>query len=125
MLHLCHAPYSGVRVAAVLEDLSGGLHGGVNIENASYGLTVCAERVAVFRAVSSGVRGFGRILVHSPDTAPWPCGACRQVLSEFCGPDTEVIVCGPGGEAERSTLGALLPRAFELDGGAPRRPGGS
>ncbi|MDM7993886.1 MAG: cytidine deaminase [Candidatus Fermentibacter sp.] len=111
----CHAPYSGFRVAAVLEDAGGCLHTGVNVENASYGLSICAERAAVVGAVSRGATVFRRILVHSPDGRAVPCGACRQVLAEFCGDDTPVVILLPDGRTEETTLGALLPDAFRLD----------
>lgn len=112
LLGRCRCSYSGFRVAAVLEDAEGRLHPGVNVENASCGLTICAERAAVCSAVSAGATGFVRILVHSPDGPAWPCGACRQVLAEFCGDGTPVLVMLPDGTIEESTLGALLPRAF-------------
>lgn len=115
-IRLCHAPYSGFRVSAVLEDSEGRLHPGVNIENASYGLTLCAERSALAGAVSRGASAFARILIHSPDGPALPCGACRQVLAEFCGDSFEVIVLLPDGTMEETTLGALLPRAFRLPG---------
>jgi len=113
------SPYSRFRVAAVLEDESGALFTGVNVENASYGLTICAERAAVVSAVSAGSRSFRRILVYSPDGEAIPCGACRQVLAEFCGEDFRVIVASPGGTREYA-LGDLLPAAFRIrrdDGG--------
>src|SRR5271154_6704306 len=88
-----HAPYSKFLVGAALEDSEGRIHTGCNVENASYGLTICAERTAAFKAVSEGVRRFRRIAVAA-DTTPLtpPCGACRQVLSEICGNDLEVIL---------------------------------
>ena len=107
-----YSPYSGVRVAAVLAGKDG-VFVGVNVENASYGLTVCAERVAVFKAVSEGRRNFYKMLIYSPDVMPYPCGACRQVLSEFFPEDFEVIVTN-GREEERFTLGELLPFNFRL-----------
>lgn len=109
-----YAPYSGVRVAAVIEDAHGGLHHGVNVENASYGLSICAERAAAAAAVASGCREFARILVHSPDLEPIPCGACLQVLAEFCGPETEILLSGPSGTVESVVLGSLMPRAFRM-----------
>jgi cytidine deaminase len=115
----CHCPYSGFRVGAVLEDADGRLHTGVNVENASYGLTVCAERVALFSAVASGAASFTRILVHSPDGEPMPCGACRQALAEFCSDSMEVLVSGPDGGVRSFTLGELLPFAFRLAGRTP------
>jgi len=113
-IRLCHAPYSGFRVSAVLEDSEGRLHPGVNIENASYGLTLCAERSALAGAVSRGATSFTRIMVHSPDGPALPCGACRQVLAEFCGDSFEVIVLTPEGTTVETTLGTLLPSAFRL-----------
>ena len=87
-----HAPFSHFRVGAALEDDSGRIHTGCNIENATYGLTLCAERVAVFKAVSEGARKFRRIAVAADtDTLTPPCGACRQILWEFCG-DVELIL---------------------------------
>lgn len=115
LVPLCHCPYSEFRVTAVLEDCSGGLHHGVNIENASLGLSICAERVALASAVSSGSRDFRRMLVYSPDGLPMPCGACRQVLSEFCGADFSVIVAGAGETLESFRLGDLLPHGFTLN----------
>ncbi len=107
----CYCPYSGFHVTAVIEDEEGGLHWGVNIENSSYGLTVCAERAAVFSAVSQGFKKFRRILIYSPDGEPLPCGACREVLAEFCDDDFPVIVAAPG-TAEHYTLADLLPHHF-------------
>lgn len=108
-----HAPYSHFRVGAALEDSSGRIHTGCNIENATYGLTLCAERVAVFKAISEGVRGFRRIAVAADtDVLTPPCGACRQILWEFCG-DIEVALVNPGGKSESMRLKELLPRAFD------------
>ncbi len=111
----CHCPYSGFRVAAVLEDTEGRLHSGVNIENASLGLTLCAERAAVARAVSSGAAGFRRILVYSPDGTPMPCGSCRQFLAEFCREDFQVLVAGRDDPPGVYLLGELLPHGFTLN----------
>ena len=87
-----HAPYSKFRVGAALEDTSGRVHTGCNIENATYGLTLCAERVAVFKAISEGAREFRRIAIAADtDTLTPPCGACRQILWEFCG-DIEIVL---------------------------------
>ncbi|MBD3278225.1 MAG: cytidine deaminase, partial [Candidatus Aegiribacteria sp.] len=80
----CYAPYSGIRVTAVLEASDGSIYTGVNVENASYGLTICAERSALSAAAAAGKRKFRRIVIYSPDCLPLPCGACRQVLKEFC-----------------------------------------
>ena len=108
-----HAPYSNFRVGAALEDATGGVHTGCNIENATYGLTLCAERVAVFKAISEGVREFRRIAVAADtETLTPPCGACRQVLWEFCG-DIEVVLLNPRGKNEVLRLKELFPRAFD------------
>jgi len=107
-----YSPYSKVRVSAVLSG-EDGLITGVNIENASYGLTVCAERVAVFKAISEGKKNFHKMLIYSPDVMPYPCGACRQVLSEFFTEDFEIIVTD-GREEESFTIGELLPFNFKL-----------
>lgn len=107
-----HAPYSEFLVGAALEDFDGRIHTGCNVENASYGLTVCAERVAVAKAVSEGARSFRRLAVAA-DTFPLtpPCGACRQVLSEFC-EDLEILLVNPSGQTDSVRLKDLLPRAF-------------
>jgi len=108
-----HAPYSNFRVGAALEDATGGVHTGCNIENATYGLTLCAERVAVFKAISEGVREFRRIAVAADtETLTPPCGACRQILWEFCG-DIEVVLLNPRGKNEVLRLKELFPRAFD------------
>jgi cytidine deaminase len=92
-----HAPYSHFLVGAALEDESGRDHTGCNVENATLGLTVCAERVAVWKAVSEGARRFRRIVVAADtDRLTPPCGACRQILWEFCG-DIPVILVNLAG----------------------------
>jgi len=107
-----HAPYSKFPVGAALEDSDGRIYTGCNVENASFGLTNCAERTAAFKAVSEGARRFRRIAVAA-DTTPLtpPCGACRQVLWEICG-DIEVILVNPRGETESLHLRDLFPRPF-------------
>jgi cytidine deaminase len=107
----CHCPYSDFRVAAVVEDGNGILHTGVNVENASLGLTVCAERNAIFGAVCRGIREFRRILVYSPDGFPLPCGACLQVMMEFCQRDMQVIVADQS-RIQEYALSDLLPHPF-------------
>src|ERR1700729_3757461 len=105
------APYSKFLVGAAIEDDAGAIHTGCNVENATYGLTVCAERVAVFKAISEGVRKFRRIAVAADtDVLTPPCGACRQILWEFCG-DVEIVLGNPRGKIETYRLGALFPRA--------------
>ena len=107
------APYSKFKVGAAVEDDAGRIHTGCNVENATYGLTLCAERVALFKAISEGVRQFRRIAVAADGgrLTP-PCGACRQVLWEFCG-DVEITLVNLRGESETCRLGELLPRAFD------------
>ena len=109
-----HAPYSKFRVGAALLTKSGKVYTGVNVENASYGLTNCAERVAVGKAVSEGHRKFQAIAVVAPSAALSPCGACRQVLAEFgeC-----VVICADSRNTRRlriHLLSELLPHAFKL-----------
>lgn len=108
-----HAPYSNFKVGAALEDGTGNIHTGCNVENATYGLTVCAERVAVLKAISEGARGFTRIAVAADtDTLTPPCGACRQILWEFCG-DIEIVLVNLGGKSESLRMSALFPRPFD------------
>lgn len=108
-----HASYSHFRVGAALEDASGGIHRGCNVENATYGLTICAERVAVFKAISEGARQFKRIaIVTDSDTLTPPCGACRQILWEFCG-DLQIVLANTQGKIELMRLQTLFPRAFD------------
>lgn len=108
-----HAPYSNFKVGAALEDETGRIHTGCNVENATYGLTMCAERVAVFKAISEGARRFRRVAVAADtDILTPPCGACRQILWEFCG-DVELILANPRGESESLRLKDLFPRPFD------------
>jgi cytidine deaminase len=109
---LAYAPYSHFRVGAALLAKDGRIFTGCNVENASYGLTVCAERVALFKAVSEGAREFLAIAVACGEGPCAPCGACRQVLYEFA-PDLLVIMAdGDGKNWCRAKLLELLPRGF-------------
>ena len=107
------APYSNFKVGAALLTSEGKVYTGCNVENATYGLSVCAERVALWKALSEGERSFSRIVVASESARPAsPCGACRQLLWEFAG-DIEVILANPRGQTESHQLAALFPEAFD------------
>ena len=109
-----YAPYSNFRVGAALESEHGDVYVGCNVENASYGLTICAERAAVCAGIAGGARGFRRVVVVTDADPPAaPCGACRQVLSEFGG-DLRVDAIGPRRTASW-TIAELLPAAFGRD----------
>ena len=113
-----YAPYSGFRVASAVRAGSGKIYTGVNVENSSYGLTVCAERVAIFSAVASGERLIREVLVYALDSEDpvFPCGACLQVISEFS-PNGDAIVYAYSplsGRCEKAMLHELLPRRFRL-----------
>lgn len=106
------ARHSGFRVAAALQDASGEIHPGVNVESVSYGLSICAERNALFGAVARGARDFRRIAIVSNGSDPVvPCGACRQLLLEYA-PDLIVVLSAPAVAAEEVPIRDLLPRAF-------------
>jgi cytidine deaminase len=108
------APFSRFKVGAALEDVDGRIHTGCNVENATYGLTVCAERVAVFKAISEGVRKFRRVAVAADtDSLTPPCGACRQILWEFCG-DVEIVLVNLHGKTEMYHLKDLFPKPFDV-----------
>ena len=111
-----YAPYSGFTVGAALETEDGTVYTGCNIENAAYGPTVCAERVAFFAAVSAGERSFRRIaIVGGPGgeirSFTWPCGVCRQVMREFCRDDFKIFAYN-GEEIRSAALTELLPESF-------------
>ncbi len=109
------APYSKFRVGAALETIDGEIIKGCNIETSTYGLTLCAERVAIFKAVSEGKKKFTRIAVvaETDDPTP-PCGSCRQIIWELCG-DVPVIMSNLDGKTETVQMRDLLPRAFDAD----------
>lgn len=108
------APFSKFKVGAAIESEGGRIFTGCNVENATYGLTICAERVAVFKALSEGMRVFRRaaVVADTKKLTP-PCGACRQILWEFCG-DIEIVLANLNGARETLHLGSLLPRAFDV-----------
>ena len=108
------ATFSKFRVGAALRAKSGKVYTGCNVENASYGLTICAERVAIFKALSEGERGFDAIaVVTDADRLTPPCGACRQIIWEFCG-DAEVILGNLKGATEIHRMAALFPKPFDI-----------
>ncbi|MFB3880038.1 MAG: cytidine deaminase [Armatimonadota bacterium] len=107
-----HAPYSRLRIGAAIEAADGTIYSGCNVENSSFGLTVCAERVALQCAVAAGARSFTRLAIYTSDAGPLsPCGACRQALVEFS-PDLAIRSVGRGGLQRDFELAKLLPRAF-------------
>ena len=112
MLDSAYAPYSHFCVGACLQAEDGRVFTGCNIENASLGATICAERCAVSKAVSEGARRFTAIAIAGDEKPAWPCGICRQVLREFAAGDLRVIVGKRGGAFETATLEELLPRSF-------------
>lgn len=108
-----YVPYSKFRVGAAILTTSGKVYQGCNIENASYGLTNCAERTALFKAVSEGEKEFSTLVVVGETEGPIaPCGACRQVIVEFCEPDMPVILANLKGDISETTVSQLLPGAF-------------
>jgi cytidine deaminase len=118
-----HAPYSRFTVGAAVLDDAGRIHAGCNVENASYGLTVCAERNAVAAAVAAGAKSIRAAAIVTRLRRPpaTPCGACRQVLAELAGDDVPILLAGPTGGAREERLGALLPQAFRLRGSVTSR----
>jgi len=110
-----YAPYSHFPVSAVVVAKSGRTYVGVNVENSAYPLSRCAEQVAVGAMVTGGDREIELVLIHSTASPPAaPCGACRQVISEFASPETQIICVNDAGEERRFTIGELLPAAFKL-----------
>ena len=110
---LARARFSGFKVGAAVEDAHGRIFTGCNIENASFGLTMCAERVAVFKAISEGAGPLTRIaVVADTETLTPPCGACRQILWEFCG-DAKLILANLSGHIESLTIKEIFPTPFD------------
>lgn len=109
-----YSKYSQFRVAAAVEMDDGTLFTGTNIENASYSMTMCAERVAIFKAVSEGRTEIRRIYIYTDnDAMPYPCGACLQVISEFCSGNTQISISNDSDERVL-TLNELMPERFSL-----------
>ncbi len=111
-----YAPFSGFAVGAAVLTSNGKIYTGVNVENSSYGLTICAERVAVFKAVSEGERELKAVAIYTDTEEPvWPCGACRQVLYEFAqNGDMDVVSATSSGKVEVKKLSELLPEGFKF-----------
>jgi cytidine deaminase len=108
-----HAPYSGFKVGAAIEDENGRVFTGCNVENATYGLSVCAEHVAVLKAISEGAAKLKRVAVVADcDTLTPPCGACRQILWEFCG-NIELTMANIAGKQETISMEQIFPRPFD------------
>lgn len=108
-----YVPYSKFKVGAALVTPTGQVFGGCNIENASYGLTNCAERTAIFKAVSEGQTTFSKMVIVGETEGPIsPCGACRQVIVEFCEPTMPVFLTNLNGNTQETTVSDLLPGAF-------------
>lgn len=113
-----YVPYSNFKVGCSLLDDKGHVHLGCNVENAAYGPTNCAERTALFRAIADGCepRSFKKLVVIGDTPEPiTPCGVCRQVMSELCDPDMEVIMVNVKGKVSKTTVSKLLPGAFSLN----------
>ncbi len=111
-----YSPYSGIRIGAAVVAGSGKIYTGTNIENASYGATICAERSAISKAVSDGETEITAVAVTGDiDDYAYPCGICRQVISEFMKPDMEIAVSGNNKEMKVFKLKELLPSAFEFN----------
>ncbi len=110
-----YAPYSKFPVGAAILTESGRIFAGANVENGAFPLTRCAEQIAVGAMVTAGERRIAEVVVYTGASPPaTPCGACRQVLAEFAGPETPVTCVNDRGEKRRYTLGELLPEAFSL-----------
>jgi cytidine deaminase len=108
-----HAPFSKFKVGAAIRDDIGRIFTGCNVENATYGLTMCAERVAIFKAVSEGAGKLERVaVVADTEALTLPCGACRQLLWEFCG-DAELVLANLSGRQETLRLAEIFPRPFD------------
>lgn len=110
-----YSPYSNYSVGSAICGVSGQVYCGANVENASYSLTMCAERVAIFKGVASGEKSFSAIAIvaTSGDKFPYPCGACLQVMTEFC-TDLEIVLVNKNGEQKLTNLKEMFPSPFVL-----------
>lgn len=116
MLNMAYVPYSNFPVGAALLTKGGQVYSGCNIENASYGLSNCAERTAFFKAVSEGNKKFDYLVITGNTDEPIsPCGACRQVMVEFCEPGMPVLLTNNLGKVKETTVSELLPGAFQSE----------
>lgn len=116
MMSKAYVPYSKFPVGAALHTKDGKTYTGCNIENASYGLSNCAERTAIFKAVSEGEKEFDYLVITGGTDEPIsPCGACRQVMVEFCEPDMKVLLTNKKGKLKETTVAELLPGAFQAE----------
>ena len=112
-LNRAYAPYSEFHVGAAVLTQSGAIYSGCNVENASYGGAVCAERVAIWKAVSEGEKEITAVLVTTPqDSLVPPCGFCRQVINEFASSDCPIAILSAKGDIKEMTIGTLLPESF-------------
>ena len=109
-----YAPFSKFKVGAALLTSTGEVFTGVNVENSSFGATICAERTAFVKAISEGFRDFSAIAIYSTDGGAWPCGICRQFMKEFCEDDFKVITGDDEENLKVYTLDELLPEGFRL-----------
>ncbi len=114
-LEKAYAPYSGVMVASAVLDSEGHIYAGVNVENVSFGLTMCAERNAIANAIAGGAKKIEAVLIMSSIGAIPPCGACRQVIAEFADEKAEIFLATRDGIEVETTIGELLPRAFGME----------
>lgn len=115
-MQTAYVPYSRFPVGAALEAADGTIYHGCNIENSAYGLANCAERTAIFKAVSEGMKSFKSLTVIGDTEGPIsPCGSCRQVIAEFCAPDMPVYLTNMKGDVQETTVSELLPGAFSKE----------
>jgi cytidine deaminase len=118
-----YSPYSEFAVGAAVLTADGSIFHGCNLENRSYGLTLCAERAAFAAAVAAGHRDFAAVVVVADATPPaTPCGLCRETMAEFCGPELPVLLCNLNGGRRELKLGELFPHPFELPAAGSRTP---